>query len=392
MSIVTYQTYPQQTAFISDRRKWVAFIAGRNAGKTFAGSLKALLRVREGGLGVIAAPDFPQLQQGALKQFMARINECGERYYLVAKTNSIIFPDYGSEVVFSTMENDSRFRGPNYDWGWFDELDRLRDPSSQVWRATKGAIRAGPNPQGFATSTPKGRAIIYHDWVRHKTPAHRLYRATSFDNPFYGDQEQFVRDLGYTGIYYEQEINADFVSFEGLVYKAFREDRAKRVVDTIGWRKNLGVDFGTRNPLAIVTVALHDAFPPHIEREIYRGGLGATEMLDLICQEADVVDPDTIWCDPSAAEYLIDLQRRGYPARAAENDILYGVGVMDSAVTAGLTVDPACSNFIDEILAYHYPEKAQAIDKPVKEFDHLMDATRYVLASQPVYLTGPLMA
>ena len=46
-----------------------------------------------------------------------------------------------------------------------------------------GAIRAGDNPQLFATSTPKGKRLIYREWVaeRDRTPPpvscdHVLYR------------------------------------------------------------------------------------------------------------------------------------------------------------------------------------------------------------------------
>jgi hypothetical protein len=72
--------YPAQDAFVFDEARYPAFIGGRNAGKTFSGALKAYLRARDGGLGVIAAPSFPMLMHGAKRQFIERLQALGWDY------------------------------------------------------------------------------------------------------------------------------------------------------------------------------------------------------------------------------------------------------------------------------------------------------------------------
>jgi hypothetical protein len=43
------------------------------------------------------------------------------------------------------------------------------------------------------------------------------------------------------------------------------------------------------------------------------------------------------------------------------------------------TVDPSCTNLIEEFGMYAFPDNAKIeTDKPVKEYDHSMDALRYV--------------
>jgi hypothetical protein len=45
------------------------------------------------------------------------------------------------------------------------------------------------------------------------------------------------------------------------------------------------------------------------------------------------------------------------------------------------TIDPECTNLIEEFGMYAFAENARIeTDKPVKEYDHSMDALRYVVS------------
>ena len=68
-----------------------------------------------------------------------------------------------------------------------------------------------------------------------------------------------------------------------------------------------------------------------------------------------------------------------------------GTSFVTTALAHGLTVDPSCVNLIAEVETYHYPDNRTESDKPVKEFDHAIDALRYGLASEPIMLEGPLV-
>src|SRR5262245_53692564 len=103
--------YATQDDFVADPRKWTAFIGGRNSGKTYAGSVKALLKATEGGLGCIGAPNFPMLEHGAKRQFLDRLDESGVHYE--TNRSGIVIPAWHAEVIFATLESESRIRGPN---------------------------------------------------------------------------------------------------------------------------------------------------------------------------------------------------------------------------------------------------------------------------------------
>lgn len=376
--------YDTQDDFVMDQKRYTAFIGGRNSGKTFAGSVKAVkCAAQYGGLGCIAAPSFPMLEHGAKAQFIERLTESGEPF---TKTrDSVQIPRFNAEVLFSTLESEARVRGPNFSWGWADEVEYVADRS--IWKALKGAVRDGPNPELFVTSTPKGRRLVWDEWVVGKTAHHALYKATTFDNPFI-DAQDYVSGLGYEGVFYEQEITADFVTFEGLVYPGFnRSVIIER--DCSGWATILCADIGARNPTAVYTIRVGADVERHIERELYRRGMSSDEITDAIAAEADATNPEVIFLDPSARAYIDTLQRRGYPAVPANNEVVYGIGVMTTAIADGMTVDPSCVNFVAEIESYAYPENKTNNDKPVKSGDHAMDAIRYGLVGVVSPIDGP---
>lgn len=365
--------YGVQDDFVADDRRYTAFIGGRNSGKTYSGSVKAMLRATQGGLGMIAAPNFPMLEHGAKRQFIDRLNEAGVAY---AKTrDGITIPSWHAEVVFVTLESESRVRGPNAEWGWADEVEYVSDRS--IWKALKGAIRAGDHPQLFVTSTPKGRRLVWDDWVVNKTDQHAMYKATTFDNIFV-DAADYVAGLGYEGVFYEQEITADFVTFEGLVYPAFDRTVHVRSVDCSGWATVLGLDVGTRNPTSLSTYR-HAGDRLHKERELYRRGMSTDDILAATEAEYTRSKASHVVVDPSAAGLIASLEQRGVACHKANNDIIVGIGRVASILPT-FTLDPECAFTIAEFESYAYPDGGKVErDVPVKANDHALDELRYTV-------------
>lgn len=380
------KVYRTQADFILDTHRYTAFVGGRNSGKTYAGSLKAILCAKDGGLGCIAAPSFPMLEHGAKYQFLQRLDESGERY---TKTrDSVLIPRWNAEILFVTLESESRVRGPNFGWGWGDEIDYVADRN--IWKAFKGAIRDGDNPQLFGTTTPKGRRLVWDEWVVGKTAHHALYKATTYDNRFI-NAEDYVAGLGYTGTFHDQEINADFVTFEGLVYPAFSRESHIQTIDCTGWSTVLGMDVGTRNPTALLTIR-HAGDRIHLEREHYQRGMSSDDMVDIAVARYNETKATHMVLDPSAASLIVSLQRRGVNVRKGVNDIVVGIGRVSSALST-FTIDPSCIETINEFESYQYPDgRRSGVDTPVKDNDHAMDALRYVVMDLVTAPSGSLVA
>ena len=86
--------------------------------------------------------------------------------------------------------------------------------------------------------------------------------------------------------------------------------------------------------------------------------------------------------DPSAAPMKAELRRRGYHTQEANNTVLEGISDVCSMLGAGnMAFMPCCENTIAEFGSYMWDNKAinAGVDAPLKENDHCMDATRYLV-------------
>lgn len=387
---MTIALFPRQMRFVQDQRRFPGYVGGIGSGKSFAGAVKAIQRFDRAGLGMVTAPTYPMLRDATQRTLLDLLRTVGIPYEHHKTENRITITPSGHEVIFRSLDNPDSVRGPNLEWIWNDEASLI---TREAWSIVKGRARVGDNPQAWATFTPKGRNWCWEEWERDATgdetdPTHPLYRVKTTENPELPDDFAFT--LGYTGRFAEQELGGEFVAFEGVVYPMFSRPQHVRTVDVTDWTTTLAVDVGTRNPTAILTGRKASDGRRHIEAEVYRRGMSSDEITDAIAAEADRTKPEAIYLDPSANDYILALQRRGYPAVKANNDVIYGIGAVTTAFADGLTIDPSCVNLIAELESYHYPDNRTESDKPVKELDHAADALRYLIASESPVLVGRL--
>jgi PBSX family phage terminase large subunit len=369
---------PNQFDFFEDRSRFAAYIGGIGSGKTFAGAVKVLPRLKKPGYGMIAAPTFPMLRDSTRRSMMATLDDAGIEYVL-NKSENIIKTATGHDIIFRSLENEETIRGPNLEWAWIDEAAMV---SANAWKIVKGRVREGNHPQAWITTTPKGRNWIWQEWVAEPQPGHALYRTKTTDNKHLPDD--FAPTLGYTGAFAQQEIEGEFVSFDGLIYPMFNRETSIRTVDCTGWRTILGGDIGARNPTALLTIRRAGDGRTHIERERYQRNMGSDDITDAICDEMQQSGAEVGWLDPSAKAYIDACVLRGYNVKGANNDVKHGIGVVTTAFADGLTVDPSCVNTIAEFESYAWQEGATEKDAPIKQNDHAQDAIRYALVGDSV--------
>lgn len=377
--------FPRQLAFVNDRRRYVAFVGGLGSGKTFSGGVKALERLPRREVGLIAAPTYPMLRDSTQAEFFSLLRDLGIPYEHNKSERSLMF-DTGHRILLRSLDEPDDLRGPNLSYAWIDEAAYVK---FQAWRVIKARVRVGSRQQVWLTTTPKGRNWIYDEFVKAPTARHGLHKMTTYENTTL--DPDYAESLGYVGRFAEQELGGEFVAFDGLVYSNF--DREKMVretgegvdldgnprVDVTGWRTIQAGDVGSRNPTAILTIHFASDGRVHVSREFYQRNLGAGGILGAFTEEAEAIDPDTIYLDPSAKAYIDDLLADGYPAEPADNEVDLGIQRVTTVLSEGFTIDPACVHTIAEFESYQYPEEGKRgpSDKPVKQNDHTMDALRY---------------
>jgi phage terminase large subunit len=379
-----------------------------NSGKSHAGCLKDILFLLEypGAEMMIAAPNHPWLRDTTRKTFFEILATFpgGASAYIKAynKTENVVWFQNGSIGYFRSMDNPDTIRGLNLAAGHIDEAGYV---SHRAWEVFKACLRQGGGYplQGWITTTPTGYNWIWEEWDQKPTSEHRLIKAPTRTNRFLPDPEKFIADLGYEGTFRAQEVEGEFVSFEGLVYPTFdpsqRGGHVRRV--ELGGPKPkrvlAGVDWGFKDPAVILVVADMGDGVYWILEEWYETKKTADEIAAAAFDLYLRYGIEGFYCDPSRPDSLLTLSNRlALPiVHEANNDILTGI----QAVTAllkkrgdglyGLYVDPSCTRIIAEFSKYQYPDEKSpeqtsgrrtknAGEKPLDKDNHVLDCARYI--------------
>lgn len=208
----------------------------------------------------------------------------------------------------------------------------------------------------------------------------------------------------YVGVFYRRMILGEWCMAEGAIISEWDDKvnvlpRAKMPV----MREFLctGVDYGTSNPFAALTMAIGPDLREPKESCLYltdewrwdsrreRRKLSDPQYSVKLRQHLrDIrlpgthgdlrgVMPEMIAVDPSAASFRVMLYQDGLPTRAADNEVMDGLRVANSLVAAGkLVVAAECEGLRDEIPGYVWDDKAmlRGEEKPLKIDDHSIDA------------------
>ena len=203
----------------------------------------------------------------------------------------------------------------------------------------------------------------------------------------------------YSGVFFKRYILGLWVMAEGIIYDMFSEER--HVVDCAAkaaayeashkvsfWSDQYYVscDYGTQNPTAFLLWNRAADGKWYCIREYYYSGRDAgiqktdKEYADDMIAWLDGIQPVRVVLDPAAASFKVQLERYGLRVKKARNDVLDGIRFVSSLLLQQeIFFDRSCVNTIKEFSSYIWDAKAaeRGEDKPVKVFDHAMDAVRY---------------
>lgn len=178
---------------------------------------------------------------------------------------------------------------------------------------------------------------------------------------------------------------------EGLVYENWEEKEFD--VNEISKRKDVksafGLDFGYTNDPSAFFCGLIDTANKEIYvfDEIYKNAMKNRQIAEEIIRkgygkEKIVADSQ----EPKSIDELYDLGLKGIrKSRKGRDSINNGVQYIQDYK---IIIHPRCVNFITEISNYMWDKDKfdNPVNKPVDDFNHLMDAMRYALES---YSKGP---
>ena len=237
-----------------------------------------------------------------------------------------------------------------------------------------------------------------------------LQEYTIYDNPYL--PEGYVRSLEaeYAGtVYFLRYILGKWARAEGLIFPMFLEALAE-VPNGEAEDLALSVDYGTQNPFAAIAWKKKGGIW-YAEREYYHSGRKtgkqktddeyASDLEDFMADEiedyrirleasrrelgAPMPSKIQLIIDPSAASFIALMKKKDWcKVVKANNDVGDGIRETASAMKRGLIkISTYMPEWRREVEGYVWDERVEE-DKPVKENDHLMDATRYFVKTKKI--------
>ncbi len=391
---VNYKPTEKQRLFHSCPADEVLYGGAAGGGKSVALVMDALdyaLRY-SGSTIVLFRRTYPELEESlilnALKFYPRQIYSYNES----KKTMKLI---NGSRILFRYLEkknDETRYQGAEFQYIGFDELTHF---NKKQYEFLKSRLRGSTKQPKYirATANPDPHNPENNQWIKQyfidfaspmkikkdKQGRTRAYiPATVYDNPYLleNDPDYVKRLESLPELEKQAFLYGNWnIQIEGLVYDNFKpEKHVKPFEKTPHHQIIAGLDFGATNPTAVCFIAF-DGWHYHIFDEIYTPNI----LIEDLAKAVKQVNPRIIYADPSGKGNIRELQKRGLPVKAGDNEVLAGIMTVRQLIQDNrLFVDPKCENFLHEIQNYVWEEGK---DKPMKVFDHLMDACRYALHS-----------
>lgn len=242
---------------------------------------------------------------------------------------------------------------------------------------------------GFATMNPSHPTHKLKQWIDKAEAGDKNYYSMHFtldDNPFLEEEYKSRIKHSLSGVFYKRNYLGLWCLAEGAIFDFFDKDyhvvkRPPKAAEY--WIA--GVDYGSVNAFACVLIGIntgkYDQTKPvmWVEREYYwdpkKKGRQKTnsEFADDLQQFLEPYAVKSIYIDPSAEAFQLELRRRGLHAVHANNDVDNGIQVMTSKMAQGsLFICEGCPNLIREVESYVWDPKAadKGWDEPLKKDDH----------------------
>ena len=273
-------------------------------------------------------------------------------------------------------------------WCWFEEAFQVmnEDDFNKIDMSIRGEL-----PEGYF----KQITLSFNPWSEKHWLKKRFFDAKDEDilaittnytcNEFLGEDDKkiFNKMKINNPRRYNIEGLGNWGIAEGLVYDNFEELEFN--IDEIKKRRNIksafGLDFGyTNDPTAFIASLIDlDSNEIFIFDEHYQKAMSNKMIADMIKYKG--YSKEKIVGDSSEPKSIDDVKRNGIyrlkGARKGKDSILNGIQYIQDFK---IYVHPKCENTLIELSNYVWDTKdGNVINKPIDDYNHLMDALRYSL-------------
>lgn len=287
---------------------------------------------------------------------------------------------------------------------FFDEVALM--PESFVNQAT-GRCSVDGSKYWFNCNPDGPYHWFKQNWIDKRKEKHLLYlHFTMDDNLSLSEKVKARYRSMYTGVFYRRYILGLWAMAEGIIYDMFSEERHVADPETfsdllLDGNRYVSCDYGTQNATVFLLWNQGTDGIWYCTREYYYSGREEgqqktdAEYADDLESWLSGTDINAVIVDPAAASFIAELTKRGYRVIKAKNDVADGIRLVATKLNLlKIVFSNICQDTIKEFASYIWDAKAaeHGEDKPVKQYDHAMDAVRYfvytILATSTVESKG----
>ncbi len=382
---------PTQMCAIQEADARMNFLMGAvRSGKTFASIiiLIDLINNSPPGDGMVVGVSRGTIQRNIVKDLY---NFLG---WPMPTENRTTVSMYGRNIHFIGCKDErsvSVIQGSTLAFAYVDELPKIPRPVFKMLQSRcsiKGArIVVTGNPEG-------PRHWVKTEYLDNKDIDIKHFKFVLEDNPSL--DQKFKDDIRkeYTGVWFKRFILGEWAAAEGLIYDSFNEDNMYEGSHHNPAYYIAGIDYGTSNATCCLLAAIYPKGFPKVKivKEYYydsrvtgRGKTDSELAIDVYEMLKTCPNLRTLYVDPSALSFRLELERKNLPVQEADNDVINGIKTVSTMMyNKQICVNRSCKNLIDSIYSYIWDDKAaeKGEDAPRKEFDHASDALRYLIYTE----------
>lgn len=270
----------------------------------------------------------------------------------------------------------------------FDEVALM--PRSFVEQALSRAISYEHPKYWFNCNPESPNHYFYKEWLENPKDGTTHLHFLLEDNPILTPQMIERTKAMYSGVFYDRYIRGLWVIAEGIIYPMFGSETIVPTEERKYTRYVISMDYGIQNPTAMLLWGFYNGVWYQID-EFYHSGRETNQQktdqdyyddLERLAGDRYI---DCLIIDPSATSFIALVKRkRRFKVRKAQNDVIDGIQKTASAIQQGkIKVNDCCKSTIKEYGLYSWDQKADE-DRPIKENDHAMDATRYFINTMQI--------
>lgn len=392
--MILHQT---QEKVAQSRARFRVVNCGRRWGKTTLALLEMVAKAvfKDDARVVYIAPTYQQARDIAWNELkkvcapvLVNINEA--RLEITVKTKN----GNTSIIWLRGWESVETLRGQAFNFIVIDEIAMMRNFWIN-WQEVLRPTLTDKRGEVLFVSTPKGFNHFYDLCNLELTDNEfKTFHFSSYDNPHLPVDELDNAKRTLPPDRFAQEYEASFQKTQGLVYKEF--DREKHLYEElpatfnpfppllpIAYEKIGGVDFGYRNPAAVLDVRWSGE-KMYVEDEWYKRERTDVQIADYVAlQKFKEVYPD-----PENQGGIEELRRRHINVKEVikgKDSVQSGIQMIREMLIRGdLLINKRCVNLISEFEMYSYDDdkiERNEQENPIKANDHALDALRYVVSS-----------